>query len=316
VGTAPASKALNRSRKDTPLGKPAIKTYLSCLDTETFTFIQQCLSASLQPIDPLRMLQRMSLSLDLTLCWGRRITLEDPLLEEIVTVEHEIVNMRNTMTNLQDCIPLLRFPWSRTTKKALNLRQRRDAYFSQLNGELDGKILKGINEKCIRAELLERGDVDEEELNLVCLTFISAGMAPTVGTLQWSLAFLAQRPDIQAAAFKSIQEHYENEYKVLGDIDDDQGCEYIVALIKECLRYDPCSPSTAQQAYHCRYFTVARTSLPRSTVKEFVYDNKVVPAGTTVFLNAWACNMGMFTLLILNFTLLTVINRSHHLARR
>jgi 3-hydroxyphenylacetate 6-hydroxylase len=236
VGTAPYSKALNRGRKDTPLGKPAVRTYVKCLDIETRDFIQQCLSAHNQHIDPLRLLQRMSLSLDLTLCWGRRISLADPLLTEIVQVEHEIVNMRNTITNLQDCIPLLRFPWSRTTKKALSLRRRRDAYFAQLNGELDRKIIEGTQRSCIRAQLLEREDVDEEELNLVCLTFISAGMAPTVATLQWSIAFLAQRPDIQAAAFIAINEHYGNRYKTLGDIDDDQGCQYIVALIKECLR--------------------------------------------------------------------------------
>ena len=237
MGTAPYSKALNKGRRDTPLGKPAVRTYVKCLDVETRDFIHQCLDAKNMPIDPLRLLQRTSLSLDLTLCWGRRISLNDPLLTEIVQVEHEIVNMRNTMTNLQDCIPLLRFPWSRTTKKALALRQRRDGYFTQLNSELDAKILKGTQKSCIRAELLEREDVDEEELNLVCLTFISAGMAPTVATLQWSIAFLAQRPDIQAAAFHEIMEHYGNEYKVLGDIDDDQGCAYIVALIKECLRY-------------------------------------------------------------------------------
>jgi 3-hydroxyphenylacetate 6-hydroxylase len=237
MGTAPSSKALNKGRKDTPLGKPAVRTYIKCLDIETRTFIDQCLSAANNQLDPLRLLQRMSLSLDLTLCWGRRISSQDPLLAEIVEVEHEIVNMRNTLTNVQDCVPILRFPWSTTTKKALMLRQRRDTYFAQLNNELDEKILKGIAPSCIRADLLGRDNVDEEELNLVCLTFISAGMAPTVATLQWSLAFLSQRPDIQATAFNSIREHYGGDYMALGDIDDDQGCAYIVALIKECLRY-------------------------------------------------------------------------------
>ena len=60
-------------------------------------------------------------------------------------------------------------------------------------------------------------------------------MAPTVATLQWSLAFLAQRPDIQAAAFAAMQKHLK-EKGPLEDIEDDQGCQYIVALIKECLR--------------------------------------------------------------------------------
>jgi 3-hydroxyphenylacetate 6-hydroxylase len=235
MGTAPYSSAMNRSRKSTPLGKPAVRTYVRFLDIETRDFIRQCLDAETRPLDPLRMLQRMSLSLDLVLCWGRRISLEDPLLAEIVEVEHEIVNMRNTMTNLQDCIPILRTLLSGTTKKALKLRQRRDIYFAQLNDELDDRIQKGTHTPCIRSEMLNRADVNEEELNLTCLTFVSAGMAPTVATLQWSVALLAQRPDIQAAAFKAIQD-YCGKDMVLGDEEDDQGCQYIVALVKECLR--------------------------------------------------------------------------------
>ena len=266
MGTAAMSPALNRSRKDTPLGKPQVRTYVKYLDLETREFIHQCLNAENTPLDPLRMLQRMSLSLDMSLCWGRRIALDDPLLVEIATVEHEIVNLRNTMTNLQDCIPLLRHPWTQTTKKALELRQRRDTYFAQLNNELDSAVLAGTHQPCIRADLLGREDVDQEELNLICLTFISAGMAPTVATLQWSLALLAKRPEIQATALRAIREHYGKDMP-LGEVEDDQGCQYVVALVKECLRY----------------FTVARTSLPRSTVKDFAYQGRTVPTGTTVF---------------------------------
>lgn len=301
MGTAPMTKSLNRSRKDTPLGKPAVSTYVKYLDIETRDFMRQCLAAAQRPIDPLRMLQRMSLSLDLTLCWGRRITLEDPLLVEIAQVEHEIVNLRNPMTNLQDCIPALRFPWSRTTKKALELRQRRDTYFAQLNDDLDERLQKGEQVSCIRAELLHRPDVDDEELNLICLTFISAGMAPTVATLQWSLALLARRLDIQQAALQAIQEHYKDN-TVIGDVDDDQGCQYIVALAKECLRFVDRTSLVMRSANNHSYFTVARTSLPRSTVKDFHYDANVIPTGTTVFLNAWACNMGMSEEIILLYS--------------
>lgn len=46
-------------------------------------------------------------------------------------------------------------------------------------------------------------------------------------------------------------------------------------------------------AHNRRFFTVARTALPRSTVKDFEYEGKIIPAGMTMFLNAWACNMGM-----------------------
>jgi 3-hydroxyphenylacetate 6-hydroxylase len=275
MGTASNSHALQRSRKDAPLGKPAVEGYLKFIDVETRDFVRQCFNAGSQPIDPLRLLQRMSLSLDLTLCWGRRVALDDPLLHEIVDVEHQIVEMRNTMTNYQDCLPFLRLPFSSTTRKAVELRQRRDTYYNSLNTGLEDRLHNDPTIPCIRADLM-RANVSEEELNLICLTFISAGMAPTVATLQWSLAYLARRPDIQAEAFHALQQHHGSSSAPLGDINDDQGCAYIVALAKECLRY----------------FTVARCALPRSTVKEFNYAGNTIPAGTTVFLNAWACNMG------------------------
>ncbi|OCL06090.1 cytochrome P450 [Glonium stellatum] len=275
MGTAPYSKSLNLGRKKTPLGKPAVASYIPILDTETRDFIRQCLDTSNgTPIDPLPLLLRQSLSLDLSICWGRRVSLDDPLLREIPDVEHQIVNLRNTMTNLQDCIPLLRFPWSSTTKKAESLRERRSIYFTELNRELDERIQMGTQKPCLRADLLSRPDVTEEELNLICLSFISAGMSPTSSTLDWSIAFLAQRPDIQEAAYQAISTHYNSDV-VLGEAEDDQGCEYVVALAKECLRY----------------FTTPRASLPRSTVKEFSWEGKVIPVGTTVFLNAWGCNM-------------------------
>ena len=37
---------------------------------------------------------------------------------------------------------------------------------------------------------------------------------------------------------------------------------------------------------------MTRLSLPRCTIEDFAYDNKVIPKGTVMFLNVWACNMG------------------------
>ena len=50
---------------------------------------------------------------------------------------------------------------------------------------------------------------------------------------------------------------------------------YITAFTKEVLRY----------------FTVLRLALPRCTQRDVKYEGMVIPEGSTVFLNAWACNM-------------------------
>jgi 3-hydroxyphenylacetate 6-hydroxylase len=57
-------------------------------------------------------------------------------------------------------------------------------------------------------------------------------------------------------------------------------CVHRCSLVRECLRY----------------YTVLRLALPRASVKDIAYNNILIPKGTVVFLNAWACKMGMLTL--------------------
>lgn len=37
-------------------------------------------------------------------------------------------------------------------------------------------------------------------------------------------------------------------------------------------------------------YSIARLSLPRRTIRDLMYEEKLVPEGTIMFLNAWACN--------------------------
>ena len=90
----------------------------------------------------------------------------------------------------------------------------------------------------------------------------------------WSMALLAERPDIQQKALDEIRKVHQEDAP-LCDADDDQSIPYIVALVRELLRY----------------YTVLRLSLPRATVKDVIYQGKTIPSGSVVFLNAWACNM-------------------------
>ncbi|CRG89251.1 3-hydroxyphenylacetate 6-hydroxylase [Talaromyces islandicus] len=103
---------------------------------------------------------------------------------------------------------------------------------------------------------------------------LSGGLDTITTLVAWSVALLAQRPDIQDTALKAIQKTYGTD-EPLCDAEDDQQCEYIVALVRECLRY----------------YTVLRLALPRVSVKDVVYEGIRIPKGTVIFLNAWACNM-------------------------
>ncbi|PIA88628.1 3-hydroxyphenylacetate 6-hydroxylase [Cercospora beticola] len=285
IGTSPFSDSLKRRRKGaaSALNKPSVQTYIPHLDVETLSFVREAFkygSAGAKPIDPMPLIQRLSLSLSLTLNWGTRMgDSENALFHEITHVEDEISRFRSTTGNLQDYIPLLRLnPFSFGTRKAGEMRRRRDVYLNKLNQDLDDRMEKGNHKPCIQANVIldKEARLNKEELTSISLTMLSGGLDTITTLMQWAIALLGQRPDIQAKAIEEIRKMYDDSAEqILCDENDDMKCEYVMALVKESLRY----------------YTVLRLALPRATVRDITYEGKLIPAGTTIFLNAWSCNM-------------------------
>lgn len=284
IGTSPFSESLKRRRKGaaSALNKPSVATYVPHIDLETRDFIREFLTygeAGAKAVDPMPMIQRLSLSLALTLNWGTRMaSQDDKLFAEITYVEEEVSKFRSTTGNLQDYVPLLRLnPFSGGSARAREMRQRRDTYLHQLNADLEAGMAAGTHQPCIQANVMldEEAKLNKEELTSISLTMLSGGLDTLTTLVAWSIALLAERPDIQARAAEEIAKHFPADTAPLCDAADDQGCAYVVALVKETLRY----------------YTVLRLSLPRATVKPVPYGGHTIPAGSVIFLNAWACNM-------------------------
>ncbi len=146
IGTSPYSDSLKRRRKGaaSALNRPSIQTYIPHLDLESKDFVSELLrygKAGAEAVDPMPMIQRLSLSLALTLNWGVRMDSQhDALFDEITHVEEEISRFRSTTGNLQDYIPLLRLnPFGFGSKKAGMMRDRRDVYLKALNKGLEDR---------------------------------------------------------------------------------------------------------------------------------------------------------------------------------
>ncbi|TVY47796.1 3-hydroxyphenylacetate 6-hydroxylase [Lachnellula occidentalis] len=220
IGTSPYSDSFKHRRKGaaSALNKPSIATYIPHLDLESKTFISDLLKygkAGSVAVDPMPMIQRLSLSLALTLNWGVRMeSKEDPLFSETTHVEEEVSRFRSTTGNLQDYIPLLRLnPFNFGSKKAREMRSRRDVYLKQLNRDLDARIEKGTHKPCIQANVIldKETKLNKEELTSISLTMLSGGHDTITTLLQWSIALLSQRPDIQKKAWAEISELYSAE---------------------------------------------------------------------------------------------------------
>ncbi|KAJ5714275.1 uncharacterized protein N7483_011456 [Penicillium malachiteum] len=283
IGTSPYSDSLKRRRKGaaSALNRPSVDSYVSHLEVESRAFVEELFrygKSGKSPVDPMPMIQRLSLSLALTLNWGVRIaSQEEELFDEITHVEEEISKFRSTTGNLQDYIPLLRLnPFSTNSAKAAEMRIRRDRYLGSLNRDLDDRMEKGTHKPCIQANVIldKEAKLNTEELTSISLTMLSGGLDTVTTLVAWSIGLLSQRPDVQDKAAKAIAEMYGQDEPMCSS-DDDQKCAYVAALVRECLRY----------------FTVLRLALPRTSIRDITYQGIVILKGTVFFLNAWACNM-------------------------
>ncbi|EXJ56355.1 3-hydroxyphenylacetate 6-hydroxylase [Cladophialophora psammophila CBS 110553] len=282
LGTSPWSESLKRRRKAvaTAVNRPAVASYIPHLDRETRVFLSEALNYGdfgKKGVNPMPLFLRMNMSIGLTLHWGTRMESQNELFHEIVHVEDTISNFRSTTGNLQDYIPLLRLnPWNTQSAQAKDMKFRRDRYMQILDKDLDERIRNGTHKPSIRANLLvdEEAQLNDLELSSLNLTLLAAGLDTMNSAVSWGIGMLAKRQDIQEKALAAIRETYSEE-NPLCDAADDQSCSYLVAVIKEILRF----------------FSVTRLSLPRCTIQDFVYDNKIIPKGTVLFLNVWACNM-------------------------
>ncbi|KAI1354902.1 3-hydroxyphenylacetate 6 hydroxylase [Xylaria sp. FL0043] len=282
IGASPYDDSLKRKKKGiaAALNRPAIQTYVPYFDRETRAFIEDLMTygkSGAVTIDPLPMIQRLSLSLVMTINWGVRIpSIDDKLFKEIVAVEEELNRSRSTVGNAQDHIPLLRLnPFNPTSVKTRSMRDRRDKYLAQLSSDLAKKMQEGTNKPCIQASVIRFKEVEltETELTAISLSVLGGGFETVSDTMQWSIAFLAQHRDIQDKAYEEICK-FQGSDEPLCDAADDQKCGYILGLAKEALRY----------------FSVLPLALPRKTIKDIDYEGVRIPSGSTVYLNVWACN--------------------------
>ncbi|KAI0471836.1 cytochrome P450 [Xylariaceae sp. FL0804] len=327
VGASPYDESLRRKKKGiaVALNRPAVQTYVPYLDRETATFIRDLWDAGKAgkvAVDPLPLVQRLSLSLSLTINWGVRVpSVSDALFREIVEVETALNRARSSVGNAQDHVPLLRLlgplpllllrrlwstvssstSWSSTHEASSEqLRRRRDRYLAYLDGEV--AAADAGRRPCIQASVGGGGELkeDEEEGRPTPPTAVLSGGFETIAyTVQWTMAHLATHPEIQDAAVAAIRafqqqqqrghpqtEHHRSDNDdddddddgpgpdPLCDAADDQKCSYVLALAKEALRY----------------FSVAPLGLPRRSIRDVVWEGVRVPAGTTVYLNIWACS--------------------------
>lgn len=113
------------------------------------------------------------------------------------------------------------------------------------------------------------------EIMSICLTMVSAGLDTVPGNLVMCLAYLSSPhgQEIQSRALSEINKIYPNQDSWERCLAEEK-VPYITALVKEVLRF----------------WTVIPICLPRTSIKDITWQDAVIPAGTTFYMNAYAAD--------------------------
>ncbi|KAL3491508.1 cytochrome P450 [Aspergillus germanicus] len=285
IGTSPWNESCKARRKvaAAALNRPKVASYEPIILKETADFISALTTESAGGTRDAcfaAAVHRLSLNMVMTLNYGIRIAnttdlKEDAFYAEVVAVENEISRLRSTSRNLANYIPLLRFLepvfWRKSAAHAAQVGNRRIAYNHELLRRLQDAVDSDTDVPCIQGNVLRDPEaVDLSNNELLSISFsMMAGSDSSQPTIGWAILLLAHRQDIQARAFEALK-GTGVEYTP----EETQDVEYILALVKEVLRF----------------YTPLPLAMPRETTTSVVYKDITIPSGTMVFLNAWACN--------------------------
>lgn len=276
IGTSPWDESCKRKRRAaaTALNRVAVQSYVPIIDRETFSLVEDLYSAKGKAIAPFAYFQRLALNVSLSVNYGSRLDkISDELLQEIVEVETHVANFRSVSNSAADYLPIVRYVQmlvGGNNSFAAQIRARRDKYMRRLLEDLKARVKAGTDIPCITGNIIRdpTAKLTDLELSSICLSMVSAGLDTLANTFIWSMGFLAKHPEIQEKAYSELSKVYQGQVPN----SDSEQVEYITALHKEC----------------SRYFSVLKLALPKATISDSSYKGVNTPAGTTVFLNAFA----------------------------
>ncbi|EGO26598.1 hypothetical protein SERLADRAFT_414563 [Serpula lacrymans var. lacrymans S7.9] len=275
--TIPWDGSLKARRKAaaTAMNKPGVQSYTPIIEYETLAALKDLLEHGKEYIDPNRYFQRLGLNISLFVNYGTRMgDIDSELFQEIVDVSARIGEIRSVTSSLVDYLPILRIiPNSSRNLEAKELAARRTVFLEKMLDDLLDRIKDNTDVPCIMGHILRdpEAKLDRTEQMSICNTMVSASLDTFSTTMLWMTSVLAQRPEMQEKAYRDIVSSHAG-----GPLDPfSEKSDFVLAIVKET----------------SRYYSIVRLALPKATIADSEWQGHRIQAGTTVFLNVWACNM-------------------------
>ncbi|KAI9026593.1 cytochrome P450 [Phycomyces nitens] len=199
----------------------------------------------------------------------------DPKLHEVFSITERSATLLGPSEQLVEFFPILKYILPSQIKKFQDVRQEILDFYGDLLREFKMKLKENPDnvKDCFMKEILAMNVLTDIQCMYFIALFVGAGSETITSTIEWTLALLANNPDIQDRAFEEIEKNIGLD--CLPSAEDEHKLPFIQCIIHETLRIRSPAP----------------ISVPHSTSKDDVYNGAFIPEGTTVVINVHAIHL-------------------------
>ncbi|KAG0186948.1 hypothetical protein DFQ28_007072 [Apophysomyces sp. BC1034] len=213
-------------------------------------------------------IEHYTMTVILTIAFGNLCSFEpgDPRLHEVFDVTEQAASIFGPAQQLCEFFPVLK-PLLNKREWFEEIERRHVNFYSDLYAEF---TRLADPKECFVKDVATKKELTDMQITDLIAVFVGAGSDTTSSTLQWMIALLANRPEIQDRAYAEIVDNIG-----LGRLpsqSDESKLPYLQCIIHETLRLRSPAP----------------LSVPHATSEDDIYQGWLIPANTTIIINLHA----------------------------
>lgn len=131
----------------------------------------------------------------------------DPILHEAFSLTERAANAMSPSDQIREFFPLIQKLWPMKRGKYFKLRDDFKTFYGGLLRQFKEKLADDSApvQDCFVKEILQAGELTDTQIMHFIGIFIGAGSETTTSTLEWTIAYLTNHPDVQDKAFEEIK---------------------------------------------------------------------------------------------------------------
>ncbi|KAG1459397.1 hypothetical protein G6F46_006926 [Rhizopus delemar] len=192
---------------------------------------------------------------------------EDPTLHKAFNLTERASKALSPGDQIREFFPILQILWPAEKARYFQLRDDIVKFYETLLNRF--KAQKSTQD-CFVKEIMKENELNDLQIIYFIALFVGAGSDTTASTIEWTIAYLANHPEVQDLAYNEIKE--EVGLDRLPQSYDEPNLPFVQCIILETLRIRPPAP----------------TAIPHATSEDDVYKGWHIPKNAVILMNLFA----------------------------